>query len=393
MRQALKHSREESVPASGLMECIVALSVLQMFLAATIPALKIFQVPVELLLAGLLAYKICTVRLLTEQVVLIAVFVFVTLCSFFTQDQDTFLVNAKQNGIGVLSLICFSQINFKSRLIFPVFAATGIMILVNRVFPELMLPFISLTFDVQYNLSTFGGIFLNSHFNAFFLAIALIYYGRQRFLYGGGLLLVYIAASRFIFVSYIANLVCSWLFPRYGVPGRRFSLYAILTGLVAVLGAGLVWSDELTEILISWNASIGETQNSLVVIVLQLVDPAYYSALLNPIPSGVIDVSGAAKLLYLKHDGHNEIGIFSLATQSGIFLGGLYLALLLKNAPLYVAFILVSLLHNNFIMSPLCVYMLVTYSRFNALRHGPGSKAQVLHAPVNHAQTQATDVR
>ncbi|MES2188904.1 MAG: hypothetical protein V4454_02200 [Pseudomonadota bacterium] len=393
MREALNDGQEKGAPASKLMECIVALAVVQMFLAATIPSLKIFQAPVELVLAGLLAYKICSVRLLAEHVLLIAVFVFVTLLSFFTLGMDTFLVNAKQNGIGVLSLICFSRIDFKSRLIFPVFAVTSAMILINRVFPEWMLPFISLTFDVEYNLSTFGGIFLNSHFNAFFLAIALIYYGRQRFMYGGGLLLVYIAASRFIFVSYVANLVCSWLFPRYGVSGKKFSICVILITLTAVLSLGLYWSDELTEILTNWNASIGETQNSVVVIVLQLIDPAYYAVLLNPIPSGVIDVSGAAKLLYLKHDGHNEIGFFSLATQSGLFLGGFYLALLLKNAPLYVAFILVSLLHNNFIMSPLCVYMLVTYSRFNALRHGVRPNPEILGVQLRHAQIQSAHVR
>jgi hypothetical protein len=260
------------------------------------------------------------------------------------------------------------------------------MILVNRVAPELKLPFISLTFDVEYNISTFGGIFLNSHFNAFFLAIALIYYGQQRFLYGGGLSLVYIAASRFIFVSYVANLVCSWLLSSYGVLRKHFFIWGMLTSLAVILCTGIYWSDELTELLVGWNASIGETQNSLVVIVLQLIDPAYYTVLLNPLPSGAIDVSGAAKLLYLKHDGHNEIGFFSLATQSGIFLGALYLALLLKNAQLYVAFILFSLLHNNFLMSPLCVYMLVTYSSFNAFRQSNRLQSVPLQRPVSPLQ-------
>lgn len=368
MSRDVKDWRNGDFRDNGMMECIVALTILQMFLAATIPSLKAFQAPVELLLAGLLAYKVCTVRLLGEHVLLIAVFVFVTLGSFFTQGLDTFLVNTKQNGIGVLSLICFSRIKFNSRLIFPVVAITSVMILVNRVAPELMLPFISLTFDVEYNLSTFGGIFLNSHFNAFFLAIALIYYGQQRFLYGGGLAIIYIASSRFVFLSYVANLVCSLLLPRYCVSRKHFFIWGMLTSLAVILCTGIYWADELTELLVGWNASIGKTQNSLVVIVLQLIDPAYYTVLLNPLPSGAIDVSGAAKLLYLKHDGYNEIGFFSLATQSGIFLGALYLALLLKNAQLYVVFILCSLLHNSFIMSPLCVYMLVTYSSFNAFR-------------------------
>lgn len=386
MSRDVKDWRNGDSRANGLMECIVALSILQMFLAATIPSLKIFQVPVELLLVGLLAYKVCTVRLLGEHGLLIAVFVFVTLGSFFTQGLDTFLVNTKQNGIGVLSLICFSRIKFNSKLIFPVFVVTSVMILVNRVAPELMLPFISLTFDVEYNLSTFGGIFLNSHFNAFFLAIALIYYGQQRFLYGGGLAIIYIASSRFVFVSYVTNLVCSLLLPRYCVSRKHFFIWGMLTSLAVILCTGIYWADELTELLVGWNASIGETQNSLVVVVLQLIDPACYTVLLNPLPSGAIDVSGAAKLLYLKHDGHNEIGFFSLATQSGIFLGALYLALLLKNAKLYVAFIFVSLLHNNFIMSPLCVYMLVTYSSFNAFRQSNRLQSVPLQRPVSPLQ-------
>ncbi len=372
---ALDPKRPKPSRSNGLMECIIALSVLQMFFAAGIAPLKMFQVPVELLLVVLLAYKVCTVKLLTEHVFLIAVFVVVTLCSFFTQGIETFLVNAKQNGIGTLALVCFSRVKFNSMLIFPVVLVSCLMIIANRVYPGIMLPYISLTFDVAYNLSTFGGVFLNSHFNAFFIAIALIYYGQQRFLFGGGLLLVQLAASRFIFVSYVANLLCTGLFRNYGVSKNARFIGCMLSAMVVVLAAGMYWADEITEVLVNWNTGMGETQNSLVVIVLQLIDPAYYIVLLNLFPSGSIDVSAAARLLYLKHDGHNEIGFFSLATQSGMLLGGLYLALLLKNAKLYVAFILFSLLHNNFIMSPLCVYMMVSYSSFNVSRKAAGQSA------------------
>lgn len=365
MSSNLGEWRPENSGSNRLMEFIVALSILQMILAATIPSIKVFQVPVELLLAVLLVFKICTIKLLYEHVFLITILVFATLWSFFTLDLNTFLVNTKQNSLGVMSLICFSRIKFYSKFIFPVVVITSLMIIINRMLPQLMLPYISLTFDVAYNQSTFGGLFLNSHFNAFFLAIALIYYGRQRFLFGGGFLLVYLAASKFILVSYIANLFCTLLFRAYGISRKRFFIWGTLAGFTAVVLAGIYWSEELTEVMILWNTDIGETQNSLVVIVLQLIDPVYYTILLNLFPSGTITVSEAAKLLYLNHDGHIELGFLMLAGQSGVLLGFVYLLLLLKNSPLYVVFILVSLMHNNFIMSPLCVYMLVTYSSFN----------------------------
>ncbi len=374
MKQAPDEWYTGNYVANRLMECIVALSVMQMILATTIPSIKVFQIPVELLLAGFLAYKVGTIKLRAEHVFLIAIFVFVTIGSFYTLGLGTFLVTTKQNVLGVLSLIVFSSIKFSSRLIFPVVVVTSLMILVARILPEQMLPFISLTFNVEYNQSRFGGIFFNAHFNAFFLAIALIYYGRQRFLFGGGLLLVYLAASKFIFVSYLANLFCSWLFSAYGISKNQLFIWGILTGFVAVLSAGMYWSEELTDAMVIWNTGSGGTQNSLVVIVLQLIDPAYYTVLLNPFPSGAIDVTEAAKLLYRKHDGYNEIGFFALATQSGLFLGVLYLALLLKKAPLYLVFILFSLQHGNYIMSPLCVYMLVTYSSLTLSRNFHESK-------------------
>src|SRR5205823_2366692 len=100
------------------------------------------------------------------------------------------------------------------------------------------------------------------------------------------------------------------------------------------------------------------------IILMQLFDPAYYQVLLNPLPSGNIDVTSGAKALYGIHDGYNEIGYFHLATVMGAFLAALYLSMLLKYTRHFRVFILLVLLHFGFhVLSPLIVYMLVTYSR------------------------------
>ena len=236
------------------------------------------------------------------------------------------------------------------------------MLITNAIYPELLLPFISLAFNEEFNLSRFGGLFLNAHFNAFFLAIALIYYGQKRHLLDLGAFIVYFTASKFIFISYVANLVAT--LPLVRNVARHRKAFLLWTGLLIATGVYMLaqYEDTLIEFLI--HQTITESnQNSLIIIILQLIDPAYYTVLLNPFPSGTIDVSAAAKTLYGNHDGGIEIGFFGLVTQSGIFLAVTYLCMLIRHARFYAVFILCTLLHNNYILSPLAVYMLVTYSR------------------------------
>jgi len=356
-------------PASSMLsEGIIGLAILQIFLSATIPSLKIFQIPVEILLLGALVYGCMTIRLDRLQVLLLFVLVFVTAASFLFTDFATFSVNAKQNSLGVFSLIYFSIVKFKSRLIFPIFVISVVLLIIDKIYPELLLPFISLTFNEEFNLSRFGGLFLNAHFNTFFLAIALIYYGQKRHLFGLGAYAVYSAGSKFLFFSYIANVITVFPLIRNVVRHRKAFL----------LGAGLLIStvvymfvqnaDALIEFLSS-QESAEVSHNSLIIIILQLVDPAYYIMFLNPFPSGTIDISKAAKFLFGNHDGANEIGFFSLATQSGIFLAVTYLCMLIRHAKFYAVFILCSLMHNNYILTPLAIYMLVTYSREILVHH------------------------
>jgi hypothetical protein len=224
-----------------------------------------------------------------------------------------------------------------------------------------LLPFILLTFNEEFNLSRFGGLFLNAHFNAFFLAIALIYYGQKRYLFGLGTYALYFSGSKLVFVSYIANVLTTLPLVRYLARYRQLFLLVTVLLIATAVYIFARYADALVEFL-SLQASAESDYNSLIIII-QLIDPAYYTMLLNPFPSGAIDVSATAKVIYGNHDGANEIGFFNLATQSGIFLAVTYLCMIIKHARFYAVFILFTLLHNNYILSPLTIYMLVTYSR------------------------------
>jgi hypothetical protein len=62
-------------------------------------------------------------------------------------------------------------------------------------------------------------------------------------------------------------------------------------------------------------------------------------------------------------DGGNEIGYFAVFNQCGFFLAIAYLIFLLKNTKHYKTFIILSLLHYTYVLSPIGVYMMVEYSR------------------------------
>ena len=351
-------------------ESIIALAILQMFLASTIPSLKVFQAPVEIILLFSLIFSCINVKFYWWEILLVLVFVSVTAVSFLTTELYIFSVNAKQNGLAVLSLLYFSKTTFKSRLILPVVIISVSLIIINRYSSEILLPFVSLSFNKEFNLSRFGGLFLNAHFNAFFLAIALIYYGQRRRLYGFGVWILYITASKFIFVSYVVHILYINSIGKYPCKDIRIFVLIIMMSLLVGTYFFVNYAGDFINFLITNN---GEEQryNSAIVILSQLVDSAYYKLLLNPFPSIHPGFPDGAKIPFGRHSGTNEIGLFSFVAQSGFFLAFLYLFFLFKNARFYMVFIIFTLLHNNFILSPLCIFMLVAYSKEISLDRSP----------------------
>ena len=115
--QTLKRKRFGPV----LNEYIIVLALLQVFLANTIPSLEQFQIPIEIILITSLLCACTTIKYNRWQISLIIVFLAVTAASFATTDTHTFMVNAKQNGLAVLSILYFSSVRFRSKIIFPVF--------------------------------------------------------------------------------------------------------------------------------------------------------------------------------------------------------------------------------------------------------------------------------
>lgn len=336
-------------------EFILLLAVLQMFLAQTIPSLKKFQMPIELLLLALLFYAFSKYKYDKSQMLLFLLFVAVTAASFLTTPKiQDFLVNTKQNSLGVLSLLYFSKVEHKSKIILPVFLLTLSLLILNFISPSLVSPLIQITFNKINNLSRFGGFFLNVHYNGFFIAIALIYYGYKRRLYGLGAYTVFFSRSRFVFAAYMMNLLFKLKLINSLI---KYKIILIIAALVGIYGV----YEYQDEIFTFFNTP---RLGSAAIIFIQFLDPAYYKPLLNPFPTSYINVQAEAiNVLQHRHNGQNEIGFLAMAMHQGMIFGLFYLYMLLKVARNYRVFILVTLLHNFYILSPLTLYMMVNYSR------------------------------
>ena len=343
----------------ALNELIVALSIMEMICAGFVPV-KIFQVPVETVLFLVLTYACTRITYDKIQVMLLVFLASGIALSFLTNDYLTFLRINKVNILAVLSLLYFSKVRFRSRLILPAFILTTCMIVIHLIYPVSMAPLIGLSTFQDFNESRFGGLFLNAHFNAYFMAIALIFYGHRKRLFGLGIPLLYFTYSKFVLVSYLANIIAELR------PFKLFLNHRIIFIIVTGAGISLIWI--YSDRVISYFST--DRLGSLAIILMQLTDPAYYHLLLNQIPTSNIDVAAHAKALYLHHDGHNEIGYFYLTIVCGVYISVFYLYLLFREVRFFRVFVFVSLLHiGAFVLTPLIIYMLVSYSREIEIHH------------------------
>jgi len=336
----------------GMDGLIVLLSITaQLFYA--IPALKVAQSAAEIILFVVLTYACMTIRFGIWDAALLALLLVMAVISMMINDLAVVLAGVKQFGLAVLCLIYFSRVRFRSRLILPAVIVSVLLILISRVAPAIVSPLIQISRSPEFNESRFGGLFLNTHYNAYFLAVALIYYGYRVRLSGAGTVIIFLTASKFVFVSYVLNVAA-----RYRVV-RIFTRYPRVTLFVTLLVVATLWARrfELIGMLDTTEWMSGY------VILSQAFDPQFYKLVLNPLPGDYLAIVNGLQGSYGIAHYTNEIGFFALCVQGGLFLTVAYLALFLKYARPYRIFILVSLLHYGYVLSPLIVYMIVTYSR------------------------------
>jgi len=348
---------------------LILIMLLHMFFANS--NLNIVQILLEVILLTLFIVRLRHKTFSFHEISIFHFFIFGSCISFLMNPIEIFLINFKIFGLAILTLIYFSKVHIRPDVI-------GIVFLVNLFFifqqvfwgEHLASPIIReiggyFGSEVYMNARPLG-VFMNTHQSSFFMALCLIYYGLKNRLYGVGIIALYYSGSFFTLVSYIAQLVKNnkiWqLIPRvlYKILMSAFLLFLFVI-IVIMLNAAF-----LVETLASYDFDFlhglfpAHRIHGIQVIIQQVFDHDLLVKLLSiyPLDSNTI-VEGREAMGLMG----NEVAYFRYIFQSGIILFALYFIYLLKRIKYFRAFLIVSLLHYGDLVTPLIIFMMITFSR------------------------------
>jgi hypothetical protein len=338
---------------------LVFLMLVQAILSSTV--FNGLQVAVELaLLLILLIVILIERRLQKEEVILLMLFLFTQMGSFVVNDLGTFMINAKNFGLAVFSLIYFRRHQSESLLIHFAFISCIVLILLQyyvfKAFP----------IDISKYLGTLSahvatrplGLFLSFHFSAFFIAICLIGYTHKRKVFFLDFYILWIIGVKTSFFSYTGQKVIDLINRRVNIFKSELSQWLLFIGAVILMGI----SANLIELFLK-NYYIAAVRSGNIILS-QLANPLTYLNAIYILPSNVLehDIAFSSILQKGRHDGINEIALVVYLVQGGFFVTVMYLHILTKTLSNYRMFILLSLLHYSYILSPLLIYTMCMFN-------------------------------
>lgn len=341
--------------------CIVPLSVLAVVASNTIFGLA--QHFIEFVLLLIFVALISTYKLSKSEWLLLSIFILAQIGSFFINPLPIFLVNAKQFGLAIFSLIHFRRYGFKSIFLHIIFLMCAFLVLFENFFG-------SLPINISLYLSTMSdsygsrplGLFLNYHYSSFFIATYLIGYTAKRTLFLFDYYLLWIINVKTNLLSYFASKFLSLLQEKVKFLGSKFG-----TNLLYVVSLLIIIISVTT--LLEFFRSINFGYNSVYVILYQALDPKSYIDAIYIFPNDVVKHLQEKTLfdfteldsgvVFLNHG--SELGIVSFLVQGGVFLTFCYFILLFKSFKIYRVFIFFTLFHYSFILSPFIIYIMSVF--------------------------------
>ena len=337
---------------------IISLIILVSILAGTI--FSYLQHFLEILLFFFLFILILRYKIKKMEYLLFIVFVFSQMGSFIINDFSVFLLNAKEFGIGILSIIYFQRNARKTKIVeFVIFICCFLVVYeyAFQTFPLNIVPYLSIMKD-SYG-SRVLGLFLNFQLTSAILAIYFIGYtwGKRAFLID--FLLLFIVGGRMNMVGYIFQRIFNKFI-------SFFSGLNILWAVTLVVPLLLLinYQDFFLEKfkLLNWGYISGY------IILKQIFNPSNYLDALFLFPQDSVtfltkntltDFSGLG--IYSVVDHASELSITQILVKGGFFLTTLYLYVILILYKRFALFIFISLFHVSFIFNPFIIYLMSCY--------------------------------
>ena len=323
---------------------------------------KGFQIVSELSLIVILLYFIALEKLSKDDIFLLSIFVFIQIGSFFINDVYTWMLNAKLIGLAVLSAIYFSKRTFYTLRIKILFFLCIFLVFLQRIIGYFPLP-------ISKYLRTLAdetegrplGLFLNYHYTTFFLGVFLIGYTYRRSLKGLDYIILFMTGVLTSFISYLGQKIFNF----FNLNKKFKSLKSQVLLLIIFLLIFALIFNIILNLLVQFNIS----SESGLVVIYQMINPITYIRMLSFFPSDIFnyyekntyDYTGLGVGSFELHG--NEMFLVNLFVQSGAILAIAYLYFLLKKAPGFRIFIMLTLLHYSYLLSPLNIYIIFLFSK------------------------------
>lgn len=319
----------------------------------------IFETPhfiLEILIILLLACLLAKGKFNKQELYLLLVFLLSQIGSFFINDLSVFMLDAKQLGLAVLSIIYFKRHAKETILIHVI-----ILLCIGLIFFQVITGYFP--FDIPQYMKYLGddmkarplGLFLNYHFSAFVISVYFLGLSQKKNIYFLDYVTIYLIGVRTSLFSYIGQKLYNRFGKRLGINNIRGQI--IVLSLFVVIAIGSI------GMLRNYYDKLDKQDNSLFVIAYQIGQFDTYVRMFSVFPSdiipftigGIYDYNGMGLEGFTV--GGNELFLVTLFVQSGFFLAIFFMAFLLRNLPECRIFILLSLLHYSFLFSPLVLYI------------------------------------
>jgi hypothetical protein len=346
------HIQNDVIKISSIYSKILILQlILNAFLSGTnLDQIQIFS-EIVLILTFIFYFHIFNIRFTKYELLLISLLFFTTTISCIINPFYIAILNAKVFILAILSLIFFTKISVEPFYII-------FTLLINYFFIIYQVLFNNLPFSLILNpiIGAFGeytnsrplGLFLNTHFSAYLIAIFLIYIGYKKNIYGMGIPVLYFTFSKFTIVSYIIHIISkSKIIISIKRNLRKISLITVLT-IIAFL---IKYSEEIIKL------DIGPAYSSFNTISEQLLKIDSYTSSFSIFPDDTNKIFES-----FTNEAGNEVMYFTLIFQGGIILFIFYMIYFISKLKYFKLFVLISMLHYGFSMSPLVIYLITMYN-------------------------------
>jgi hypothetical protein len=333
--------------------------VLQSFFAATnLDLIQLFS-EILLILTFVFHFILYNVRFNKFELWLLSILIFTTFISCIINPLEIAILNAKIYILAIFSLIFFSKFFIKPFYITLILCINYFFILYQIFFGNLPFSFILnpiVGAFGEYTNSRPLGLFLNTHFSAYLIAIFLIYIGYKKKLFGSGIAVLYFTYSKFTIVSYIIHIILKSKFivyiKRYF---RKISLILIILSVTIIIK----YSNEIMKF------DLGAAYISFNTIAEQLLKIDSYTSSFRIFPDDYNKIIES-----FTNEAGNEVMYFTLIFQGGIILFIFYMIYFIRKLKYFKLFVLISMLHYGFSMSPLVIYLITMYnSKIDKLTH------------------------